>query len=220
MKRKKGLAILLLLALLTDLYLYFPVRLMLQHFSDFGIKIWYSQYILLTIVAVYAIVQFYFIKPLKARFQNVMVSIIATYFSIKMFFLLGSLLIDWVLFDFSLTQNSLKELNPLAVVNGGQLMWLNLGVSLLPAIFLFGGIINGGIRIKKEYVEVFIRDLPEELDGYKIVQLSDIHLGSFFRRSRIAHAVEDILDEDPDIVCVTGDLVNFRSNEIEGFENV
>ena len=193
---------------------------MLHAFSEFGVRIWYSQYILVTVVAVYAIFQFYFIKPLKAKYQNVMVSIIASYFSIKFLFLAGALLIDFVLFGFSLSQTNFSDLNSGAVVSGGQLMWLNLTIALIPAIFLAAGIINGGIRIKKEHVKIFIRDLPQELDGYKIVQLSDVHLGSFFRRARVAHAVDLVNDESPDIICLTGDLVNFRSDEIEGFENV
>ncbi|MCB0478471.1 MAG: metallophosphoesterase [Crocinitomicaceae bacterium] len=192
----------------------------MQHFSDFGIKIWYSQYILLTLVTVYAIIQFYFIKPLKARFQNVMVSIIVTYFSVKFLFLIGAFVIDLVLFQMQLSQKGLAHFPAETVENGGQFLWLILGLSFIPVVFLFGGIISGGIRIKKEFVEIYIRDLPESLEGFKIVQLSDIHLGSFFRRSRVAHGVDLINEEEPDLICVTGDLVNFRSDELQGFENI
>lgn len=193
---------------------------MLHNFSDFQIRIWFSQYILLTLISVYAIIQFYFIRPLKAKFQNVMVSVIATYFSVKGIFLCGSLLIDWLVFDFTLVSRALSSFNIELVQKGGLYMWWNLGLSFIPALFLFGGIVSGGIRIKKEFVEIYIRDLPEDLEGFKIVQLSDIHLGSFFRKSRVAHGVELINNEEADIVCVTGDLVNFRSNELEGFENI
>lgn len=219
MKRKKGAAIILLLALLTDIYLFFPVRVMLYNFSDFGVQIWYSQYILITLTALYAILQYYFLKPLQARFQNIMVSIIATYFSVKILFLIGSLLVDWHVFDFKLTSPGFSIATE-AVGNGPLYMWINFSIALVPAFFLIAGIVNGGIRIKKEYVEIFIRDLPKELDGFKIVQLSDIHLGSFFKRGRVAYGIFEINEEEADIICVTGDLVNFRSDEIEGFEDI
>lgn len=149
-----------------------------------------------------------------------MVSIIATYFSVKALFLTGSFLIDFILFDFQLLQTSLIQFDSQTLEQGRQLMWWTFGLSFIPVIFLLGGIISGGIRIKKEFVEIFIRDLPEDLEGFKIVQLSDIHLGSFFRRSRIAHGVDLVNEEDPDLICVTGDLVNFRSDELQGFENI
>lgn len=62
-------------------------------------------------------------------------------------------------------------------------------------------------------------DLPASFDGYKIVQLSDFHVGSY----RGGHEVEvqriaDLINEQkPDIILFTGDLVNLNSGELEGF---
>lgn len=61
-------------------------------------------------------------------------------------------------------------------------------------------------------------DLPKAFDGYKIVQISDLHLGTFvFHPKTVSKIVRAVNAEDADLVAFTGDLVNFDSNEIEPF---
>ncbi|WP_374626062.1 metallophosphoesterase [Pandoraea sp.] len=57
-------------------------------------------------------------------------------------------------------------------------------------------------------VDVPIVDLPPELDGFTIVQLSDIHVSSTIRRRYIEAIVEAANDLTPDLVAITGDLVD------------
>ena len=57
-------------------------------------------------------------------------------------------------------------------------------------------------------VELSYPDLPEELDGYRIVQLSDIHASSAARRWRTERLVALANAQDADLLCVTGDLVD------------
>lgn len=63
-------------------------------------------------------------------------------------------------------------------------------------------------------------DLPAAFDGYKIVQFSDLHIGSL----RGGHEIEvqkiaDLINaQHPDVIVFTGDLVNRRSNELDGFQ--
>jgi len=55
---------------------------------------------------------------------------------------------------------------------------------------------------------VGIKGLPRSLDGLKIVQLSDTHLGPRVHESHVAKAVEIALDEKPDLIALTGDYVH------------
>jgi predicted MPP superfamily phosphohydrolase len=57
-------------------------------------------------------------------------------------------------------------------------------------------------------VEVAIDDWPRALDGYRIVQLSDLHFGSLIRRDFAEHLVERCAALAPDLIAVTGDLVD------------
>jgi predicted phosphodiesterase len=52
-------------------------------------------------------------------------------------------------------------------------------------------------------------------EGLKIVQISDIHSGSFASEEPFRRAVEMIMNEKPDVIFFTGDLVNDRSSEAE-----
>lgn len=57
-------------------------------------------------------------------------------------------------------------------------------------------------------VEVPIEGWPRALDGYRIVQISDIHVGSLLRRPFTEHLVSRCNALDADIIAITGDLVD------------
>lgn len=62
--------------------------------------------------------------------------------------------------------------------------------------------------------EVSIPKLPVDLEGLRIVQLSDLHAGSMFSDRPILEAVEIVNSLSPDIVAITGDFVNEHPHEI------
>ncbi len=57
-------------------------------------------------------------------------------------------------------------------------------------------------------VEHWLRGWPRELDGFRIVQISDIHIGPILGRDFAEHLVERCSALDPDLIAVTGDLVD------------
>ena len=67
------------------------------------------------------------------------------------------------------------------------------------------------ILINKEIIQ--LRNLPKPFNGIKIIQISDLHLGSFASTDPVENMVKKINDLDADIVFFTGDLVNDRSKE-------
>lgn len=63
--------------------------------------------------------------------------------------------------------------------------------------------------------------LPNSFDGYKIVQISDLHLGTWGENtSFIEELVDSINAMDADLIVFTGDIVNQKSDEIKPFINV
>lgn len=56
-------------------------------------------------------------------------------------------------------------------------------------------------------IEVPVRDLPAPLDGYRIAQLSDLHIGGLLPKRRAAGWVRAANAERPDLVALTGDYV-------------
>jgi predicted MPP superfamily phosphohydrolase len=59
-----------------------------------------------------------------------------------------------------------------------------------------------------ERVEIPLRRWPRELDGFRIVQVSDLHIGPILGRRFAARLVERVNALDADLVAVTGDLVD------------
>lgn len=67
--------------------------------------------------------------------------------------------------------------------------------------------------------KVKIPDLPSTFDGMKIVQISDMHLGSWTSEKPLEEAVNMINKMEPDLILFTGDLVNFATKEAFRFED-
>ncbi|HLX85867.1 MAG TPA: metallophosphoesterase [Terriglobales bacterium] len=70
------------------------------------------------------------------------------------------------------------------------------------------GFAAGRLRYKIERVDVPVANLPPELDGLRIAQLSDIHIGDYMPPHEIARAVDMANELRPDISFVTGDFVS------------
>jgi uncharacterized protein len=65
-----------------------------------------------------------------------------------------------------------------------------------------------------------IKDLPVSFDGYKIVQISDLHLGTWSNIEPLTEAIEIINETNPDLIVFTGDLVNYTTEEAYRFKDV
>lgn len=85
------------------------------------------------------------------------------------------------------------------------------------------GFINGiGNRYRYQIKKVKVKfpNLPAAFAGLKIVQLSDIHSGSFDNEEAVAKGIQMALDLKPDIIFFTGDLVNDRSTEVGAYQKI
>ena len=71
----------------------------------------------------------------------------------------------------------------------------------------------GRYNFKKNYQDIFINNWPSELNNYKIIHISDLHLGSFNDVDKLNEAIAMINDENADLVVFTGDLVNNYHDE-------
>ena len=88
-------------------------------------------------------------------------------------------------------------------------------VSLI--VMIYGCTIGQKKLVVKEQMLAFT-DLPKEFDGYRIVQISDLHVGTYGKdTSLVAHVVSEVMAQKPDLIVYTGDLVNSSANEVEPF---
>ena len=85
--------------------------------------------------------------------------------------------------------------------------------ALVFGVMWWGAIITPG-KLEVKEVELAFDRLPDAFDGYRIVQWSDTHLGTYNGRTAvIERQVKAINDLHPDLICFTGDLVSRKTDE-------
>ena len=91
----------------------------------------------------------------------------------------------------------------------------------LPFFVIVYAVFRAVYRFKVHQVVVKSDLLPQSFNGLRIVQISDLHLGSFNYRYHILHrAINTINSLKPDFIFFTGDLVNNYAWELNGWEKI
>lgn len=80
------------------------------------------------------------------------------------------------------------------------------------------GATYGWCLLRTEHTHIQLSKMPSAFNGYKIVQISDIHLGSYSGDTSLIEAMVDSINKQrPDLIVFTGDMVNSASNEATPF---
>ena len=75
---------------------------------------------------------------------------------------------------------------------------------------------NNKYRYDIKRIRLSFDNLPKAFKGLKVVQISDIHSGSLTNKEAVIKGVEKIMEEKPDLIVFTGDLVNNVADEMNG----
>ena len=97
----------------------------------------------------------------------------------------------------------------------------------LAILFSFAVVIYGyyeALHIRTEYVTVKTSKIPEKIGRFRVVQISDVHLGLIVGKSRLKRILRQVKDARPDILVSTGDLVDGQMDDLEAltdmFQNI
>lgn len=140
-----------------------------------------------------------------------------TYFS--KFIITIPLLIDdfrrFVVFIVNFFRNKSKD----QYMPGRSAFFSKMGLILggIPAFLLTYGILRNPFRFELRTELIPVPNLPPELEGLKIVQISDLHSGTFNSSKPFEEAIRLVNNQNPDIVVFTGDLVNEVAKEATPF---
>ena len=218
--------IILTITLVMDYYGFTAVRIAFQASSDRTKTLAYLFYFGLT-----AFVLIYFILGLIYNFREnstpvtrFMTGIFMGIFVSKLILVLFLLLEDSTRL-FSYTYNILVKPNQKLHTSRRQFLdSIFLGIAGLPFLAFIHGMVKTAHDYKLWKVKVPIKNLPAALEGLKIIQISDIHSGSFSDKEPLKKAVELINSLKPDLFFFTGDLVNNKASEylpyIEVFKDI
>lgn len=96
--------------------------------------------------------------------------------------------------------------------------WIGLGISVIICGLMWWGALINRYSIDVKEVEVIIDGLPKSFDGFRIVQISDLHLGTYRDDTTyISDLVAEINNIKGDIIVFTGDIVNRNTDELLPF---
>ena len=89
-------------------------------------------------------------------------------------------------------------------------------LAAIPFASVLYGVTKGKFNYRVIREKIRFGNLPESFKGLKIVQISDMHLGSFNRKfEQIEKAIELLNEQEPDLILFTGDLVNNFAEETD-----
>lgn len=89
-----------------------------------------------------------------------------------------------------------------------------LGIAAVPFLSLIYGMTIGKYNYRVLKQTLFFEDLPNDFDGFKITQISDVHSGSFDNPEKISYAIDLVNEQNSDMILFTGDIVNTHANEM------
>lgn len=93
-----------------------------------------------------------------------------------------------------------------------------LGAAVAVMLLMGYGFIYGWKHVVVKHETLAVKDLPEAFEGYKIVQLSDLHIGTYGGNPEIVEKIVAMVNSlNPDLIVFTGDLVNSSPEELEPF---
>lgn len=121
----------------------------------------------------------------------------------------------------SSTENSQITKNEKGMTRAQFLGKMGLIIGAIPFSGIMYNISKGRFNFTVHRSQVALKSLPKSLEGLRIVQLSDIHLGNFnFRYEQLNEVISKINSIKPDLIFITGDLVNNFASETDGWEDI
>ncbi len=97
---------------------------------------------------------------------------------------------------------------------------LGLMLAAIPFAGVLYGLTRGWRTFNVVHVPIHSAKLPKAFDGLRIVQISDMHLGSFpGHTNMVRHGMQLINEQQPDLILFTGDLVNNYAVEVDPWAN-
>ncbi|WP_114780715.1 metallophosphoesterase [Botryobacter ruber] len=214
MQRMITFGIVLLILFLLDLYVFQAVRTVTQHIPAIARNIVYSIY-----WAVFALTAGTFIfasatrgtppDTLKVYLFSVLFIIFASKLVVVLF-----LLVDDGLRLGKLAWSTAGGQVPYDASRHKFLSQLGLLVAAVPFTAFVYGMARGAYDYRVKRVKLRFPNLPQAFDGFKMLQISDLHTGSFMSTAPLKEAVKLINKQEADLVFFTGDLVNNTATEV------
>lgn len=227
MRTPAGVAIIIIIMLALDFYVFQAVRTISQNATSKTRFILFSIYWGISILSVLGFLFFVFTDSpfLGKRFRTYLFASITGIVFAKMiaiiFFIADDIrrAIQWIASKIFLSRQEGEIFQATPIARSAFLSWMGMAAGTV----LFGSLLQGfsnkyNYHVRK--VKLHFPNLPKNFRGLKIVQISDIHSGSFTNKKEVEHGVSLVMEQQADLILFTGDLVNDRADEMDEYKEV
>ncbi|WP_162428711.1 metallophosphoesterase [Pontibacter pudoricolor] len=213
-QRMMSFIILILLLFLVDLYVFQALKTVIQGFTPatqqyIKIGYWVLFAAAVIVFTIFANTPRHPTTPFKVYLTNIFFILYASKLLV-VFFLFADDLIR-------LSKLTLGTLDTDAKYDPSRSKFLSqMGflVAAVPFTAFIYGMVKGAYDYRVKRITLKFPNLPEAFDGYKMLQISDLHTGSFHSKEPLQEAVRLINKQEADLVFFTGDLVNNVETEL------
>jgi uncharacterized protein len=227
MRSPLGAFIFVVILLLVDLYAFQALRSVSLNSSSRTKNIITAAYWILSVLIVITFLTLAFSRTdfMPKFVRNTLFAVIIGLFLAKLtmvfFVLIDDIrrLFQWIVLKIVYSSKSVDTKQTEGISRSVFLSWLGLAAGTT----LFGSLLYGFSNKYKYHVnrvKLAFDNLPAGFKGLKIVQISDVHSGSFTDPKAVEHGVEKILNEKPDLILFTGDLVNDMAVEMDNYHPI
>lgn len=222
MKRFLGSWVFVAIMLMVDFYVFQSLKLVTLNLSSRSKWIIYGIYWSFTVVSMllFILVPFYKFENIPTFIKTYVFAILIGFFIAKLvaslFFLFDDVrrILQWVVMAVLTRFTELKPQVGEGITRSVFLSWIGLGVGG----GLFGTLLYGftnKYKYRLEKVKLSFDNLPQAFKGIRIIQISDIHSGSLEDIAAVEKGIEKIMEQKPDLILFTGDLVNNEAAEMK-----
>jgi len=200
--------------ILIEVYAFFGLRASLFVDKSIVFSIAYILTTLITIVGVLVMFRAFANLPTNQSFLlNFIIGLVFSFIVAKLHFSV-MLLFEDVLRGFLWLFQSVFNFRLVESISRSYIWGLFLFSSgVMLALLLNYGVWFGKYHYKVHHHILYFSNLPESFDGFKIGQLSDLHLGTFDNFKRVKKGLNLLQNEQPDVIVLTGDMVNNKADE-------
>jgi len=220
MRSRRFLAIVLIIAILIDVYVFQAIKTITQGLLPRTRTAIFIAYWGLSVLALAAFVLLPYFRLQYTRASGYIIAVILGLYIAKLlaavFLLLDDIrrLVQWAVTRAGST--AAPAAGP-GIPRSVFLSWLGLGLgSGVLGALVYG--FSNKYNYKVHRIRLAYDNLPVAFKGLKIVQLSDIHSGSLANPEAVSKGIDRVLAEKPDLILFTGDLVNDYASEVGQYQ--
>lgn len=204
--------ILLLILIISEFLTFLALR---QHYKGFSKTKYYLSALINSILSIYIWILYIEVFSFTGKFDDpghvwLLMNLTGAF---------AAVLFPRVLFDLLHFTGKLirfrKRSHIRALSNTGIIIWIAIFIAVV------SGSMVGKFNFRTEYVTLKVKDLSNDLNGLKIVHISDVHLSTYYRHKNTLKGVMQMIQSyNPDIIINSGDFVGYGYREFDRSDTI